>query len=99
MPECPVETGASSAAYISLMTSAKACGETSALSLLEQNLEEERRMAEWIAKNLPQVTATYLSLRASGESAGSDPRAPATRSSEPLPPAPVESSRGEEYPA
>lgn len=57
------------AAYISLITSAKASGETNAVSLLEQNLGEERRMAEWIAKNLPQVTDAYLSLRANGESA------------------------------
>ena len=57
------------AAYISLITSARACGETSAIPLLEQNLDEERRMAEWIARNLPQVTDAYLSLRGSGESA------------------------------
>ena len=57
------------AAYISLITSARACGEVNATSLLEQNLEEERHMAEWIAKNLPQVTEAYLTLRSSGESA------------------------------
>lgn len=57
------------AAYISLITSAKACGETDATSLLEQNLDEERRMAEWIAKNLPQITEAYLRLRGSGENA------------------------------
>ena len=57
------------AAYISLITSAKDCGESGAISLLEQNLDEERRMADWIATNLPQVTEAYLRLRTSGESA------------------------------
>ena len=57
------------AAYISLITTARDCGETGAVALLEQNLDEERRMAEWISTNLPQLTDAYLRLRASGESA------------------------------
>ncbi|HEV7276801.1 MAG TPA: ferritin-like domain-containing protein [Devosiaceae bacterium] len=57
------------AAYKSLITVAKAAGGTSAISLLQQNLDEEERMAEWIDQNLDAVTKKYLSLREAGETA------------------------------
>lgn len=59
------------AAYVSLIAAAKACGETSAVPLLEQTLNEEERMAKWIRDHLEKVTATYIALRAGGESASS----------------------------
>ena len=57
------------AAYTILRSIAEAAGQTQAIPLIEQNLEEERRMAAWIAENLPTVTREYLSLRGSGERA------------------------------
>lgn len=57
------------AAYVSLITSARASGEAAAMPLLEQSLDEERRMASWIVQNLPMVTETYIALRAQGQSA------------------------------
>ena len=56
-------------AYISLMTAARACGESQALPLLEQSLDEERRMSEWVADHIPSVTETFISLKGSGEAA------------------------------
>lgn len=57
------------AAYVSLITVARTSGETSAVSLLEQNLEEERRMASWIESNIPSVTEAFISLSSRGEKA------------------------------
>ena len=57
------------AAYISLVTAARASGESHAVPLLEQSLEEERRMAEWVAEHIPSVTETFISLKGSGETA------------------------------
>jgi ferritin-like metal-binding protein YciE len=57
------------AAYTSLITAARASGETGALPLLEQSLDEERRMADWVLENVPLVTERFISLGASGESA------------------------------
>jgi hypothetical protein len=37
---------------------------------LQQSLDEERRMADWIEQNLAPITQNYLALRASGEQAG-----------------------------
>jgi ferritin-like metal-binding protein YciE len=56
-------------AYISLITAARASGESHAISLLEQSLDEERRMAEWVAEHIPSVTETFISLKGTGESA------------------------------
>jgi ferritin-like metal-binding protein YciE len=56
-------------AYISLITAARASGESQAIPLLEQSLDEERRMAEWVAEHIPSVTETFISLQGSGESA------------------------------
>jgi ferritin-like metal-binding protein YciE len=56
-------------AYISLITAARASGESHAIPLLEQSLDEERRMAEWVAEHIPSVTETFISLQGSGETA------------------------------
>ena len=56
-------------AYISLITAARASGESQAATLLEQSLDEERRMAEWVAEHIPSVTETFISLKGTGESA------------------------------
>ena len=50
------------AAYESLIACAESCGETTAVTLLRQNLEEERQMARWIESNVRDVTARYVSL-------------------------------------
>ncbi|MDB5666437.1 ferritin-like domain-containing protein [Cypionkella sp.] len=57
------------AAYTSLITAAQLSGASSAIPLLEQNLEEERQMAAWIQDNLSAVTQQYVTLRASGQRA------------------------------
>lgn len=57
------------AAYVSLVTVARACGESQAAALLEQSLNEERRMAEWVEEHIPSVTQTFISLRGSSETA------------------------------
>ncbi|NEX47911.1 ferritin-like domain-containing protein [Pseudotabrizicola algicola] len=57
------------ASYMSLISMAEASGATSAISLLENSLDEERRMAAAIRDTLEPVTRRYMSLRASGERA------------------------------
>ena len=57
------------AAYISLVTAAQVSGESKAVPLLEANLDEERRMAEWVAGHIPLITETFISLKDSGETA------------------------------
>lgn len=57
------------AAYTSLIAAAKASGETAAVTLLEQNLEQEVKMAEWIRNHIGAVTDSYIRLRARGENA------------------------------
>ncbi|TFL16247.1 ferritin-like domain-containing protein [Jannaschia formosa] len=56
-------------AYISLITAARASGESTAIPLLEQSLDEERRMADWVADHIRSVTETFIFLRGTGESA------------------------------
>ena len=58
------------AAYISLLTAGRAAGMGEDLSLLEQSLEEEKRMAGWVAENIPAVTRAFITLKSSGEKAG-----------------------------
>lgn len=53
------------ASYTSLITVAEACGATSAVPLLQQNLDEELRMAAALLDRLPLVTRKFLSLSAS----------------------------------
>jgi ferritin-like metal-binding protein YciE len=57
------------AAYRSLMTLARHCGEQDAMQALEANLREEEAMADWIEQNLESVTQKYVSLTAAGERA------------------------------
>lgn len=57
------------AAYTALITSAEEAGATTAIPLLKQNLDEERRMAEWIESNLPVVTRQFIALSASDQRA------------------------------
>jgi ferritin-like metal-binding protein YciE len=57
------------AAYKSLITLAQAGGSKSAIPLLQQNLDEEKAMAQWLDQNLEAVTMKYVSLRDAGETA------------------------------
>lgn len=57
------------AAYRSLITTAELAGVQSALPLLEQNLDEERRMAERIDQSLAPTTERFVMLKASGQRA------------------------------
>ena len=59
------------AAYTSLIAAARASGESASVPLLEENLEQEVRMAEWIRSHIGQVTETYIRLRSQGETAKS----------------------------
>ncbi|MDZ4089277.1 MAG: ferritin-like domain-containing protein [Tabrizicola sp.] len=57
------------AAYTSLITMAQAMGHTSALPLLQQNLDEEQRFQQMLIESLPRVTEQFLSRIASGQKA------------------------------
>ena len=57
------------AAYTSLLTAARSAGQEGAIALLEQSLDEERQMAEWVAEHIPPVTETFISLQGSGVTA------------------------------
>ncbi|SDY61810.1 ferritin-like domain-containing protein [Citreimonas salinaria] len=57
------------AAYTSLLTAGRAADLDVDLGLLEKTLDEERRMAEWVAEIIPAVTRTYIALKGSSETA------------------------------
>jgi ferritin-like metal-binding protein YciE len=57
------------ASYKSLISMARMIGDQSAISSLQQTLQEEQRMATWIDGNVEQVTERYLELKASGQKA------------------------------
>jgi ferritin-like metal-binding protein YciE len=57
------------AAYTSLITIAEEGSFSNAKPLLQQSLDEERRMADWVLNSIPQVTKKYISLRQAGETA------------------------------
>ncbi|WP_108460522.1 ferritin-like domain-containing protein [Devosia naphthalenivorans] len=57
------------AAYKSLLALANQASNSSATSLLQQNLQEELSMAEWLDQNIETVTLKYAALRESGQSA------------------------------
>jgi ferritin-like metal-binding protein YciE len=57
------------AAYKSLIALAEASGNTAAIPELEQNLEEELEMAEWLDLNIGSVTLKFASLKEAGETA------------------------------
>lgn len=56
-------------AYTSLIAMARSSGDTNAARLLEQSLDEERRMADWVTEHIPSVTETFIALKSSGERA------------------------------
>ncbi len=58
------------ASYQSLLTLADACGHTAGSSALRQSLEEERRMAQWIADHIAPITLRYVERSAAGQTAG-----------------------------
>jgi ferritin-like metal-binding protein YciE len=57
------------AAYKSLLVLAQDVGDPRATALLNENLQEEEAMAEWLDQHLAAVTTRYASLRAEGEHA------------------------------
>src|SRR3954471_18738102 len=57
------------AAYKSLLTMAEAAGQSRFVPALRQNLEEDQRMAQWIADNVETITRKYLEREARGEKA------------------------------
>ncbi|MBX6744417.1 MAG: ferritin-like domain-containing protein [Acetobacteraceae bacterium] len=58
------------ASYRGLLTMAEAAGDTSGPALLQQSLDEETRMAEWINQHLPETIQTYIQRNISGQTAG-----------------------------
>lgn len=57
------------AAYKSLIALAEASGNQSAVTALQQNLDEEIAMAGWLDDNIAAVTLKFASLKEAGESA------------------------------
>lgn len=57
------------AAYISLTGLCDAAGAQNAVSLLEQNLNEERAMASWIEEHIVPTTQRFIELSAAEETA------------------------------
>ncbi|MCJ8139976.1 ferritin-like domain-containing protein [Falsirhodobacter halotolerans] len=57
------------AAYTALITTAEEAGAAAAIPLLEQTLDEERRMAAAIQDSLPDVVRQYIALSASDQRA------------------------------
>lgn len=57
------------AAYNSLLTLAETGDFADARRLLEQNLAEEKAMAQWLEENLPAVTLQFAELKEMGETA------------------------------
>lgn len=57
------------AAYKSLLALSGQAGNSTATSLLQQNLDEELAMAQWLDQNIGTVTLKYAGLREMGESA------------------------------
>jgi ferritin-like metal-binding protein YciE len=57
------------AAYKSLLALSGQGGNSTATSLLQQNLDEELSMAQWLDQNIAPVTLKYAALRESGQTA------------------------------
>lgn len=57
------------AAYTSLIAMAEAEGLTTAIPLLQQNLEEERRCAETLYGMIPSITQKFMARTAAGQTA------------------------------
>lgn len=48
------------ACYTSLIAAAKKAGDTASVPALEGILEQERQMADWVLRNIPQTTEQFL---------------------------------------
>jgi ferritin-like metal-binding protein YciE len=53
--------------YRALIATAEQVGEQRAISVLQQNLQEEEAMAAWLEQHLPEITRQYLRLDAAGQ--------------------------------
>jgi ferritin-like metal-binding protein YciE len=58
------------ASYKALMEMAQAAGDSAAPRLLQQSLDEEIRMAEWIDSNLAPTIRRYMQLESAGMKSG-----------------------------
>lgn len=58
------------ACYRGLLKMAKAAGDQAGIPLLEQNLQEEEQMAEWVGQTLPATVQKYIALETSGQQSG-----------------------------
>ena len=58
------------ATYKALMEMAQAAGDSGGPRLLEQSLNEEKRMAEWIDQHLSPTLRRYMQLEAAGQKSG-----------------------------
>jgi ferritin-like metal-binding protein YciE len=58
------------ASYRALLEMANAAGDASAPKLLQESLDEEIRMAQWIEQHLPETVQTYMRLESQGKTAG-----------------------------
>jgi ferritin-like metal-binding protein YciE len=58
------------ASYRSLLTLADCTGHTAARSALQQSLQEEEAMAQWIADHIAPATMRFVERSAAGEKAG-----------------------------
>jgi ferritin-like metal-binding protein YciE len=57
------------AAYKSLIAMAEQGGQTNHIGLLQQSLQEEERMAQFLSEKVGEITRRFLSLRSSGQKA------------------------------
>jgi ferritin-like metal-binding protein YciE len=58
------------ASYRALIEMAQAVGDQAAIAPLQQTLQEEEKMAQWIGDHLPETVKTYISRETSGQKAG-----------------------------
>lgn len=58
------------ASYRALIEMAQQAGDTAAVPLLQESLDEEMAMAEWLDQNLPEVVRTYIARETSGRKSG-----------------------------
>jgi ferritin-like metal-binding protein YciE len=58
------------ASYRALMEMARAAGDQAAMGPLQQSLQEEMKMAEWIDQHLSETVKTYMQRETSGKTAG-----------------------------
>jgi ferritin-like metal-binding protein YciE len=58
------------ASYRSLLTLADCSGHTTGQSVLQQSLQEEEMMAQWIAEHIAPTTLRFIERSAMGEKAG-----------------------------